>query len=358
MLSLDGKANRLATMIRNNLGAAMQGLAVIPLFAGFDLDATDPARVGRIFSFDVAGGVYEETGYDAIGSGSLFAKSALKKMYRPGVDDRRGGAAGGRGALRRRRRRHRDRRTGPDPQDLPGGHDRDRARARTGCPTRRPARWREGVVAARRRTSRRLSASAVTDPATRRRRTDTDRARRPHAVAMQFYASPEQIMRDRSEFARKSIARGRNVVVLTYADGVLFVAENLVQGAAQGQRDLRPDRVRRGRPLQRVREPAGRRRTDGRPARLLLRPARRDRPGHRHRVRPDARLDLHRVETKPYEVEICIAEVGTTRRPPTSSTGSPTTARPRTSRASSRWAARPTRISNAREERHDRRTCR
>lgn len=85
VLSLDGKANRLATMIRNNLGAAMQGLAVIPLFAGFDLDATDPHRVGRIFSFDVAGGVYEETGYDAIGSGSLFAKSALKKLYRPGI---------------------------------------------------------------------------------------------------------------------------------------------------------------------------------------------------------------------------------------------------------------------------------
>jgi len=85
VLSLDGKANRLATMVRNNLGAAMQGLAVIPLFAGFDLDATDPSRVGRIFSFDVAGGVYEETGYDAIGSGSLFAKSALKKTYRSGV---------------------------------------------------------------------------------------------------------------------------------------------------------------------------------------------------------------------------------------------------------------------------------
>src|SRR5438093_9572203 len=85
MLSLHGKANRLATLIRNNLGAAMQGLAVIPLFAGFDLDATDPRKVGRIFSFDVAGGVYEETGYDAIGSGSLFAKSWLKKTWRPGT---------------------------------------------------------------------------------------------------------------------------------------------------------------------------------------------------------------------------------------------------------------------------------
>lgn len=85
MLSLDGKANRLAAMVRGNLGAAMQGLAVVPLFAGFDLAPVDAARPGRIFSFDVAGGLYEETGYDAIGSGSLFAKSALKKRYRAGV---------------------------------------------------------------------------------------------------------------------------------------------------------------------------------------------------------------------------------------------------------------------------------
>jgi proteasome beta subunit len=85
MLSLDGKANRLATMIRNNLGAALQGLAAIPLFAGYDLAAPSPEKAGRIFSFDVAGGIYEETGYDALGSGSLFAKSALKKRYRPGM---------------------------------------------------------------------------------------------------------------------------------------------------------------------------------------------------------------------------------------------------------------------------------
>lgn len=84
MLSLDGKANRLATMIRNNLAAAMQGLAVVPLFAGFDLDAQEPGRAGRIFSFDVVGGVYEETDYEGIGSGSLFAKSSLKKLFKRG----------------------------------------------------------------------------------------------------------------------------------------------------------------------------------------------------------------------------------------------------------------------------------
>jgi proteasome beta subunit len=85
MLSLDGKANRLAGMVRGNLGAAMQGLAVVPLFAGYDLAPSDPAKVGRVWSFDVAGGIYEETGYESIGSGSLFAKSALKKKYRQGI---------------------------------------------------------------------------------------------------------------------------------------------------------------------------------------------------------------------------------------------------------------------------------
>ena len=83
-LSLDGKANRLAAMIRGNLGAALQGLAVLPLFIGYDLDTTDPAAAGRIVSFDVAGGRYDEHGgYQAVGSGSLFAKSALKKLHDP-----------------------------------------------------------------------------------------------------------------------------------------------------------------------------------------------------------------------------------------------------------------------------------
>jgi proteasome beta subunit len=85
MLSLEGKANRLATLIRNNLPAAMQGLAVVPIFAGFDLGAADPSRAGRLFSYDVAGGVYEEKDYDAVGSGSVFARSSLKKAYRAGL---------------------------------------------------------------------------------------------------------------------------------------------------------------------------------------------------------------------------------------------------------------------------------
>jgi len=77
-LSLDGKANRLAGLIRANLGMAMQGLAIVPLFAGFDLAAAQ----GRIFSYDVTGGRYEETAFYSVGSGSLFARGALKKLYR------------------------------------------------------------------------------------------------------------------------------------------------------------------------------------------------------------------------------------------------------------------------------------
>ncbi|MFN8045251.1 MAG: proteasome subunit beta [Dermatophilaceae bacterium] len=78
LMSLEGKANRLASMIRGNLGMAMQGLSVVPLFAGFDLEA----QRGRIFSYDVTGGCYEEHDHHSVGSGSLFARGALKKLYR------------------------------------------------------------------------------------------------------------------------------------------------------------------------------------------------------------------------------------------------------------------------------------
>jgi proteasome beta subunit len=77
-LSLEGKANRLALMIRGNLGMAMQGLAVVPLFAGFDLETDE----GRIFSYDITGGRYEEHKFHSVGSGSLFARGALKKLWR------------------------------------------------------------------------------------------------------------------------------------------------------------------------------------------------------------------------------------------------------------------------------------
>ena len=87
-LSLDGKTNKLANMVKGNLDAAMAGLVALPLFVGYDTEADDPKRAGRIVSFDVAGGRYEEhAGYHSIGSGSVFAKSALKKLYDPDADE-------------------------------------------------------------------------------------------------------------------------------------------------------------------------------------------------------------------------------------------------------------------------------
>ncbi|HLL08646.1 MAG TPA: proteasome subunit beta [Nocardioidaceae bacterium] len=83
-LSLVGKANRLAALVRGNLGMAMQGLAVVPLFAGWDLRD----GLGRIFSYDVTGGRYEEQAFHSVGSGSLFARGSLKKLYRHDMAER------------------------------------------------------------------------------------------------------------------------------------------------------------------------------------------------------------------------------------------------------------------------------
>jgi proteasome beta subunit len=77
-LSLDGKANKLGQMIRMNLPMAMQGLVVVPIFAGFD----ERAGVGRLFKYDVTGGRYEETDYFAQGSGGKDARDSLKKRFK------------------------------------------------------------------------------------------------------------------------------------------------------------------------------------------------------------------------------------------------------------------------------------
>ena len=77
-LSLEGKANKLSQMIAANLPAAMQGLIVVPLFAGYD----EARGEGRIFKYDVTGGRYEEDDYHATGSGGKDARSSLKKRFR------------------------------------------------------------------------------------------------------------------------------------------------------------------------------------------------------------------------------------------------------------------------------------
>ena len=86
-MTFAGKVNRLAIMVRGNLGAALQGLVALPLLVGYDIDDPDSQKAGRIVSFDAAGGWnFEEEGYQAVGSGSIFAKSSMKKLY-PQVTD-------------------------------------------------------------------------------------------------------------------------------------------------------------------------------------------------------------------------------------------------------------------------------
>jgi proteasome beta subunit len=77
-LSLEGKANKLAQMVRSNLPAAMQGLVVVPLFAGYDLRRAE----GRLYKYDVTGGKYEEGDYHATGSGGLHARNWIKAGWR------------------------------------------------------------------------------------------------------------------------------------------------------------------------------------------------------------------------------------------------------------------------------------
>ena len=77
-LSLEGKANQLSQMLRGNMPAAMSGLAVVPIFAGFDL----ARETGRLFEYDITGGRYEESDYAATGSGSLHAETVIKVGYR------------------------------------------------------------------------------------------------------------------------------------------------------------------------------------------------------------------------------------------------------------------------------------
>jgi len=80
-LELDGKANKLSQMVRSNLPAAMQGMVVVPLFAGFDLRRNH----GRLWKFDVTGGRYEETEFEATGSGGVYAGESLKKSHKLGA---------------------------------------------------------------------------------------------------------------------------------------------------------------------------------------------------------------------------------------------------------------------------------
>jgi len=81
-LSLEGRAARLSILVRSNLAMAVQGIAVIPVFAGWDA----VHHRGRIFSYDGTGGRYEEYAFSTAGSGDIFAKATLKQLHRLDMD--------------------------------------------------------------------------------------------------------------------------------------------------------------------------------------------------------------------------------------------------------------------------------
>ena len=152
-------------------------------------------------------------------------------------------------------------------------------------------------------------------------------------MTMPFYASAEQFMRDRSEYARKGIARGRSVVVLTYADGVLFVAENrqpTLHKVSEIYDRIGFAAVGRYNEFENLRV-AGIRLAD-------VRGYSYDRRDVTGRALANAYAQtlgsIFTEQQKPYEVELCVAEVGDDAGRATSSTGSPTTARSSTSRTS------------------------
>ena len=123
-LSLEGKANQLAQMVREHLPMAMQGLAVVPLFAGYDLRR----GIGRIYTYDVTGGHYEEADFQATGSGGPGRPDDHQARLPRGSDPGRRDRAGHRVALRGGRRGRRHRRPGPGPRHLPAGRGGRRRR--------------------------------------------------------------------------------------------------------------------------------------------------------------------------------------------------------------------------------------
>ena len=197
-LSLEGKANQLSMMVRGNLPAAMSGMVVVPIFGGYDLRR----RTGRLWDFDVTGGRYEEKDYVATGSGSLHAGTVIKLGYTAELDRDAAinlvcralweaadadSATGGPDALR-----------GIYPIVAEVTASRILPR-----PRRELAERYEAIAAAVR------GPSWGTEPMT-----------------VPFYVAPEQVMKDRADYARKGIARGRAMVAVRYADGVAMVAEN------------------------------------------------------------------------------------------------------------------------------------
>ena len=199
-LSLEGKANQLGQMVREHLPMAMQGLVVVPLFCGFDLRTGE----GRIFTYDVTGGHYEEADYAATGSGGRDARTTIKLGWRPGL----GRAEAIELAVRALYE-------AADEDSATGGPDLVRGIFPVVATV-----TAEGYSACAGDRGRRALRLARRAPRCRA----GDRGWRP--VTMPFYVAPEQVMKDRAEYAQKGIARGRSLVACVYDEGILIVAEN------------------------------------------------------------------------------------------------------------------------------------
>ena len=131
LLSVEGKANRLAIMIRGQPRPwPCRASSVVPLFAGYDVDRRQ--RPDLLLRRDRR--LLQEHDHHSVGSGSLFARGSMKKLWRPGLDaDEAVGSR--RGALRRRRRRLGHRRPRPGAADLADGRRRRPSRACGSCPS-------------------------------------------------------------------------------------------------------------------------------------------------------------------------------------------------------------------------------
>ena len=306
-LSLEGKANQLAQMVRQHLPLAMQGLAVVPLFAGYDT-----ARgTGRIFNYDVTGGHYEDTDFQATGSGGRDARSTVKLGWREGLG--------------------RDEAVDLAIQSLYDAADEDSA---TGGPD--PVRGIYPIIAV-------VDADRVPGGARGRGGRALRRPHRPQAggacvMSMPYYVAPEQVMKDRAEYAQKGIARGRSLVATTYDVGIAIVAENPSRSLHKISEIY--DRIAFG-GVGKYNEYDQLRVAGVRHA---------DTKGFAYsREDVDARSlanlyaqylgNVFTHEMKPLEVEILVAELGEGGR--TSCTTSPTRARSPTRTASPCWAATP-----------------
>ena len=317
-LSLEGKANQLAQMVRTNLGLAMQGFVVVPLFCGYDVARGE----GRIFDYDAAGGRYEEADYQATGSGGTYAKTTIRLGYRDAMPLDDAVELAILAAVRGRGRRQRDRRARPGPGHLPRRRDRLRAGLRPARRRRRRGALRRDHRAAPRRAGACGGHAAMTMP---------------------YYVAPEQVMKDRAEYAQKGIARGRAFAATIYDRGVLLVAENPSSHAPQDLRDLRPHRVRGRRQVQRVRPAPGRRRPPRRHQGLRLLPRGRRRAVARQPLRAVPRQRLHPRDEAAWRSRSS-SPSSATGAADLSSSASPTRARSPTRWASRSSAATPTTI--------------